>query len=59
MISRFDGLDNKILNLKDFIIKDLKKEHLSKNVNVLERKVLILENDHNSLEQYGRKNKSR
>ena len=48
-----------MLNLKDFIIKDLKKERLSKNVNVLERKVLILENDHNSLEQYGQKNKSR
>ena len=58
MISRFDGLDNELLNLKDVIIKNLEveNERLRKNVNVLENKILTLESEHNSLEHYGRRN---
>ena len=45
MASRFDGLDNELLNLKDVIIKNLQveNERLRKKVNVLENKVLTLE----------------
>ena len=43
MSSRFDGLDNELLNLKDVIIK---------RVNVLESNILTPESDHNLLEQY-------
>ena len=55
MTSRFDGLDNELLNMKDVIIKNLQveNEHLRKKVNVLENKILTLESEHNSLEQYG------
>ena len=58
MTSRFDGLDIELLNLKDVIIKNLQveNERLRKKVNVLENKVLTLESEHNSLEQYGRRN---
>ena len=58
MTSRFDGLDNELLNLKDVIIKNLEveNERLRKNVNVLENKILTLESEHNSLEHYGRRN---
>ena len=58
MTSRFDGLDNELLNLKDAIIKNLQveNERLRKKVNVLENKILNLESEHNSLEQYGRRN---
>ena len=58
MTSRFDGLDNELLNLKDVIIKNLRveNERLRKKVNVLENKILTLESEHNSLEQYGRRN---
>ena len=54
MTSRFDGLDNELLNLKDVIIKNLQVENecLRKKVNVLENKILTLESEHNSLEQY-------
>ena len=43
--------------MKD-VIKNLQveKERLRKKVNVLERKILTTENDHNSLEQYERRN---
>ena len=51
--SRFDGLDNELLNLKDVIIKN---ERLRKKINVPENKILILESGYNSLEQYGRRN---
>ena len=56
--SRFDGLDSGLLNLKDVIIKNLQveNERLRKKVNVLENKILTLESEHNSLEQYGRRN---
>ena len=58
MTSWFDGLDIELLNLKDVIIKNLQveNERLRKKVNVLENKVLTLESEHNSLEQYGRRN---
>ena len=58
MTSKFDGLDNELLNLKDVIIKNLqvKNERLRITVNVLENKILILESEQNSLEQYGRRN---
>ena len=58
MASRFDGLDNELLNVKNVIIKNLRVENecLRKKVNVLENKVLTLESKHNSLEQYGRRN---
>ena len=58
MASRFDGLDNDLLNLNDVIIKNLQveNERIRKWVNVLENKILILESEHNSLEQYGRRN---
>ena len=51
MTSRFDGLDNELLNLKDVIIKNLQVEnkYLIKKVNVLENKMLTLESEHNSL----------
>ena len=51
MSSRFDGLDIELLHLKDVIIKNLQEqnERLRKKVNVLENKVL-------TLEQYRRRN---
>ena len=58
MTSRFDGLDNEFLNLKDVIIKNfqVENEYLRKKVNVLESQILTLESDHNSLEQYQQHN---
>ena len=58
MTSRFDDLDNELINLKDLTIKNLQieNEHLRKKVNVLENKILTLESERNSLEQYGRRN---
>ena len=55
---RFDGLGNELLNLKDVIIKNIQveNEHLRQKVNVLENKLLTLENEHDSLEQYGHRN---
>ena len=44
--------------MKDVIIKNLQveNEHLRKKVNVLENKILTIDSEHNSLEQYGRRN---
>ena len=58
MLSRFDGLDNEILNIKDIIIKDLQMENqrLRKKVSDLQKKIDIIEENNNSLEQYGRRN---
>ena len=44
--------------MKDVIIKNLQAENerLIKKVNVLENKILTLESEHSSLEQYGRRN---
>ena len=55
---RFDNLDKEMLNLKDVIIKDLQVEdqRLHKKINKLEEKVILLEGNNNSLEQYGRRN---
>ena len=55
---RFDNLDKEMLNLKDVIIKDLQVEdqRLHKKINNLEEKVIPLEGNNNSLEQYGRRN---
>ena len=53
MTSRFDGLDNKLLNLKNLQVEI---ERLRKKVNVLEIKTLTLKSEHNSPEQYGRCN---
>ena len=46
------------MNLKDVIIKNfqVKNQRLRKKVSDLESKVISLENDHNSLEQYGWRN---
>ena len=56
--SRFVVLDTKILNLKYVIIKNLQVENqrLKKKVSDLESKVISLESDHNSLEQYEQRN---
>ena len=58
LISRFDGVDNEILNLKDVIIKNLQIENqrLQTRVNDLENRVLSFEISGNHLEQYGRRN---
>ena len=58
ILSRFDGLDKELLNLKDVIIKDLQFENqrLRMKVNSLENKVMSLEINENHLEQYGRRN---
>ena len=47
-----------MLNLKDVIIKDLQVEdqRLHKKINKLEEKVIPLEGNNNSLEQYGLRN---
>ena len=44
--------------MKNVITKNLQveNEHLRKKVNVLENKILTLESEHNSLDQYGRRN---
>ena len=41
MTSRFDALDNELLNFEDVIINNLQveNERLRKNVNVLEKKI--------------------
>ena len=58
MTSRFDGLGNELLNLRDVIIKNfqVENESLRKIVNVLETKVLTVESEHNSLDRYGCRN---
>ena len=57
ILSRFDGLDKELLNLKDVIIKDLqvKNQRLRMKVNYLENKFMSLEINGNHLEQYGRR----
>lgn len=58
LLSRFDDLNSEIHNVKDVIIKRLQDENerLRNKVCSLEKKVISLESDHNSLEQYGRRN---
>ena len=58
LLSRFDGVDKELLNLKNVIIKNLQIENqrLRSKVNFLENKVIHLEINSNHLEQYGRRN---
>ena len=58
LLSRFDGLDKEILNLKDIVIKELQLENqrLRKKVSDLQKKIYSAEENINSLEQYGRRN---
>ena len=58
LISRFNGSGKEVLNLKDVIIKNLqvKNQQLKKKVSDLKSMIISLESDHNSLEQYGRRN---
>ena len=53
ILSRFDGLNKELLNLKDVIIKDLQLENqrLRMKVKNLENKVMSLEINGNHLEQ--------
>ena len=58
MLSRFDGVDKELLNLKDIVIKNLQLENqkLRAKVGILEKKITTLEENGNQLEQYGRRN---
>ena len=58
ILSRFDGLNKELLNLKDVIIKDLQLENqrLRMKVKNLENKVMQLEINGNHLEQCGKRN---
>ena len=58
LLTRFDGVDKELLNLKDIIIKDLQIENqrLRDKVINLEKRVISLEVGGNLLEQYGRRN---
>ena len=58
LMLRFDNLDKEMLNLKDVIIKDLQVENqrLRSRIINIEKKVISLEENSNSLEQYGRRN---
>ena len=57
LLSRFDKLIKKLLNVKDVIIKNLQAENerLREKVSNLESKVTSLEINQNKLEQYGRR----
>ena len=54
ILPRFDGLDKKLLNIKDVTIKDLQVENqrLCSKINNLEEKVVSLKENRNLLEQY-------
>ena len=58
LLLHFDNLDEEMLNLKDAIIKNLQVENqrLRSRIVNLERKVISLEENSDSLEQYGRWN---
>ena len=58
LLARFDGIDQELLNIKDPVIKNLQVENqkLRNKINQLENKVISLEANTNSLEQYGRRN---
>ena len=51
------NLKDKVINLKDIIIKNLQDEskHLKIKVNVLENKIIDLEVHNNNLDQYSLK----
>ena len=54
ILPQFDGLDKKLLNIKDVMIKDLQVENqrLCSKINNLEEKVVSLKENRNLLEQY-------
>ena len=54
LLTRFDGVDKELLNLKDIVINDLQIENqrLRDKVIHLEKRVISLEVDGNLLEQY-------
>ena len=58
LLTRFDGVDKELLNLKDMIIKDfqIENQRLRDKVINLEKRVISLEVGGNLLEQYGRRN---
>lgn len=58
LLSRFDGLDNEILNIKNIVIKELQHENqrLRNKVNDLQKRLYSAEVNINALEQYGRRN---
>ena len=58
LLSRFDALTRKLLNVKDAIVKNLQaeNEHLREIVRNLETKVTSIEINQKKLEQYGRRN---
>ena len=53
-----NGLKDQIINLKDIIIENLQDENarLEETCGKLEKRVTILESNHNDLAQYGRRN---
>ena len=57
LLSRFDELTKKLLNVRNVIIKNLQAENerLREKVGNLESKVTSLEINQNKLEQYGEK----
>ena len=58
ILPQFDGLDKKLLNIKDVMIKDLQVENqrLCSKINNLEEKVVSLKENRNLLEQYSWQN---
>ena len=56
--NNINGLSDEILNLKNIVIKRLREENekLHDKYNKLGKRVLFLEKDINSLNQYGRRN---
>ena len=55
LISRFNGLDKEVLNLKHIIIKNPQVEiqRFRKKVSDVENEVISVESDYNSIEHYG------
>ena len=53
------NLKDKLINLKDIIIKNLQDEnkHLKTKVNVLENKIIDLKIPNNNVDHYSRRNK--
>ena len=53
-----NGLKDQIINLKDIVIENLQDENarLKETCGKLEKRVTILESNHNDLAQYGRRN---
>ena len=58
IVQSINGLKDKIINLKDMVIKYLQDENarLKEKCEKLENRVAILESNHNDLAQYGRRN---